>query len=268
MPGDPSARLPLTRALRQAQAARWECRYEDGPDELSVLVVTLAESGALDLDPAQRGIDGVRYQAGAYGSGSLRHGDPVVLVRTRGGCELVAGWPDLAAARIWAGDRVAGDGPLTWPAHAAGSRAVREEQVLACMLRYPWQASALASVLRWHTYQSDLRDEVASALAVIARRGGTVSSAAAGDEVRHRYTEAPAWAREEAGGPDVPRAAAYLRRLACTEVTPDAAMTAARTLAGQQAGPSGPGPRPPGAPLLPPPRQAHGPEPDGIRHYR
>jgi hypothetical protein len=253
--------------LRQAPASRWENRYEGPLDNTSLLMVTLAESGALDLGRPHLGVDGARYQAGVCGEG-LRRGTPLVLVRTRAVCELVTGWPDRSAARSWARERAADGGPLTWPACAGESRAVREEQVLAGMLRHPWQAGALAAALRWHTCLSDLRDEIFAVLAVIARRGATISAATAGEEIRHRYASAPRWAQDEAGGPQAPRAAAYLRRLASTEIAPDTALAAASALTRPRQPLLDPGRGPQGrrepSRVLPPPRNGPGPAPGSV----
>jgi hypothetical protein len=252
--------------------SRWTRRYEDTPYVTDLVISMLAEVGWLEFEPAHQGADGTLYQAGAYSDASDRPGNPVVQVRARAVCDLVTGWPDMAAARAWAKDRVAGEGPLSWPGPAVFSRTVREEQVLACMLRYPWQADALARSLTGHVFSTDVRDEIYGALRVVSRRGETVSAATVAGEVSRRYAQAPRWAQDDVGGPDAPRAAAYLQRLARTEVVPDTALAAACALTGAPVSQPGPASRPPAPFIFPPPGQHPGPGPDpggpGPRTYR
>jgi len=224
----------LAGALRRA--SRCEQRYGGPPDEVPVLVVSLAGNGALDLGRPGRGTGGAWSQAGVYGDGSPWRGEPAVLVRTRAACELVTGWPGRAAARARTRGRATIGGPLGWPAHAAVSRAVREKQVLACMPGYPWQAAARAAMLRWHTWLTSVHAETGAALAVLARRGTVISAVTAGAGVRRRYAAAPGCAQQEAGGPDVPLVTAYLRRPASTEAAPRTALADGAGCAGRPAG--------------------------------
>jgi hypothetical protein len=247
---------------QRAAASRWTRHYEKAPYATELVTSVLVSAGWLEFEPAHEGVDGTLYQAGAYSNASGRPGDPVVQVRARAVCDLVAGWPDMATARAWAEDRVAGEGPLSWPDPATSSRTVREEQVLACMLRYPWHADALARSLTGHVFSTDVRDEIYGALRVVSRRGEAVSAATVSGEVSRRYAQAPRWAQDDVGGPDAPRAAAYLHRLARTEVVPDTALIAARALTGAPVSQPGPESRPPAPFILPPPGQQPGPGPD------
>jgi hypothetical protein len=263
MTGEPASQPAPEDGWRHAAASRWTRRYENTPYVTELVTSALVAVGWLAFEPAHQGVDGTLYQAGAYSDASDRPGDPVVQVRTRGVCDLVTGWPDMAAARGWAKDRVAAEGPLNWAGPAASSLIVREEQVLACMLRYPRQADVLVRPLTGHVFSTDMRDEIYGALRVVSRRGGTVSVATIASEVSRRYAEAPRWAQDDVGGPDAPRAAAYLRRLARTEVAPDTAVAAASALAGLPVNQRAPAPRLPGPPLLPSPGPRSGPDPGG-----
>jgi hypothetical protein len=179
----------------------------------------------LDLGPAQRGVDGVLYQAGGYSPRSPLHGTAVVMVRAPGGCELLTGWDSPLAPWEWVRGRLPSqDGPLH--VSPAGSRTACEEQLLAFGLRYPWELDWLAGAISGHVFSCDARDEIFTAAMCLHRRGGTVDARTLADEVARRYEQAPAWAREQAGGAQVPWTARYLRRLAVTEVTPAAAALA------------------------------------------
>lgn len=201
----------IDRLLARHQS-RWAHRYDGyvlpGTGEIRTRVRDL------DLGPGQRGIDGGHYLAGLTAA-SL----PVVLVTTRAGCELLTGWDSAAAAGEWVLGRLASAaGPLTAPAGDGSSRLVREERVLAFVLRYPWELDTVAAALPGYVFGCDLRDEIYTAARTLHTRGGTVTAATVAAETQRRCLRAPSWAREMLGGPRAPLADRYVRRLASTGV--------------------------------------------------
>jgi hypothetical protein len=243
-------------------ASRWELRYDGRAGYESRIVLDLVSSGLLDLGSGMRGADGVLYRAGGYSCRSQLHGTAVVLVQARGGHELLAGWESPLAVWDWVRGRLpSADGPL--PELEGGpSRMACEERLLAWGLRYPWELDWLAGAMRGHVLSCDARDEIFAAAVHLHGRGGTVDAGTVAAEVSRRYRQAPAWAREELGGPGAPWIGRYVQRLAVTEVSPGAAAAAAMALgpclgpAVRTGGPARLPPRP-HAVMVPPP--AHGP---------
>jgi hypothetical protein len=226
-----AAREPTAGTGRLGGAAsRWELRYDGRPGRESRHVLEQVSSGLLDLGPGMRGADGVLYRAGGYSHRSQLHGTAVVLVQARGGCELLAGWESPLAAWDWVRGRLpSADGPLHVP-EGCMSRTAREEQVLAWGLRYPWELDWLATVMRGHVFSCDARDEIFGTAVYLHGRGGTVDAGTVAAEVSRQYLRAPAWAREDLGGPGAPWIGRYVQRLAVTEVAPGAAAAAAAAL--------------------------------------
>jgi len=206
--------------------SRWQHRYDGyvhlGADELAALF----RDGVRSLGTPCRGIDGARYIIGRFSATSPGYETTGVLAATRAGCELLAGWDSPAAADDWVRGRLA---PATGPLMPPGGhmpRLAREEQVLAFVLRYPWELDAVAAALPGYVFTADLRDEIFAAARMLHASGGTVDAATVAAETERRCAWAPSWAREILGGPRAPLAAGYVRRLAVTPVTSAAAQQA------------------------------------------
>jgi hypothetical protein len=242
-------------------ASRWELRYDGRASHESRHALDQVTGSVLDLRPEMRGADGVLYRAGGYSCRSQLHCTAVVLVQARGGCELLAGWESPLVASGWVHSRLpSADGPLPAPEDCT-SRTGCEEQLLAWGLRYPWELDWLAGVMRGRVFSCDARDEIFAAAVYLHGRGGTVDAGTVAAEVSRRYRQAPAWAREELGGPEAPWIGRYVQRLAITEIRPGAAAEAAVALGPcvgltRAVGPARLPPRP-HSDVLPPP--AHGP---------
>jgi hypothetical protein len=210
----------------------WDQRYAALAGHASVRVLRQVTSGVFDLGPEHRGVDGAVYQAGGYSGGGEQPGEPVVVLRTRASCELVTGWEEPLAAWQWVAGRLpSADGPLCWPPGGAIPRMVREEQVLAFVLRAPWELDAVSEALPWFQFAADVREEVFQAARLIHARGGTVDARSVAAEAASRYEWAPAWARDALGGPGTPSVLRYAARLAATEVSPGLARQAIGDLA-------------------------------------
>lgn len=221
--------------LRAAEAG-WRERY-GAPAFGPVSRDAEHEGQSYRLGPAYPGLDGALYQVGDPAAGGVLTG-PVVVVRAGSRVSVLPGWqvPDTAVS--WVRERLpGGDGPLDWPP-GAGVRLIREEQVLAFMLRAPWELDAAHAALRSYQWTAHSREQLFSAARAVFWRGHAVDATSVAGEAAGRYAWVPAWASDDLGGPDVPYLAQYLRRLARTPITPDVARAAISVLAAQL--PAGP----------------------------
>lgn len=222
------AAMARTQQWLDMAALSWEQRYAALAGHDSVHVLRQLDGGVSGLGPEHRGVDGAVYQAGEYSGG----GRPVVVVRTRASCELLTGWEEPLAAGQWVAGRLpSADGPLCWPPTGAVPRMVREEQVLAFVLRYPWELDAVSAALPGFIFAADVREELFQAARLIHARGGTVDGRWVAAEAASRYEWAPAWARDALGGPGTPSVFRYAARLAATEAGPGLARQAISALA-------------------------------------
>ncbi len=182
------------------------------------------------------GIDGARYHPGGL---DINQGFPeplpVVLVTTRAITEIITGWRNWPEATRWVASRgTTGSGELDPPAAAAGARCVREELVLAHVLRRPGDLPAIAGYLPSDTWTSDIRYDLYGAMLDVIRTGQRVCRETVADALRERAALIPPrqW-QEHYGGRGLPWAMAYLRRLDQTHADRDAARSAAVSLRGE-----------------------------------
>jgi hypothetical protein len=226
------AAMARTQQWLDMAALSWEQRYTALADHDSVRVVRQQDGGVSGLGPAHRGVDGALYQVGGYSGG------PVVVVRTRASCELLTGWEAPLGAWQWVRGRLSSaHGELDWPRGDQVPRMVREEQVLAFVLRYPWELDAVSAALPGFMFAADVREEIFQAARLIHSHGGSVNARSVAAEAGSRYEWAPAWARDALGGDGTPLVTRYAGRLAATEVDPGTARHATGDLARRCAAP-------------------------------
>jgi hypothetical protein len=230
------AAMARTQQWLDMAALSWERRYTALADHHSVQLLRQLDDGAFGLGAEHRGVDGALYQAGAYCDVPV----PVVVVRTRSSCELLTGWDAPLAAWQWVRGRLSSaHGELDWPPGDQVPRMVREEQVLAFVLRYPRELDAVSEALPGFTFAADVREEIFQAARLIHARGGTVDARSVAAEACSRYEWAPAWARDALGGPGTPSVDRYAARLAATEVRPGLVGQAISALAASCPAPAG-----------------------------
>jgi hypothetical protein len=154
---------------------------------------------------------------------------PAVIVRTSAArAEVVAFGTDRAADGWLASRSVVGTGPLPTTADGPACRAVREDEILARLLRDPGSGT-LRALASENTWTSHLRAELFGALR--RRRDGAIPDATAVRlQYQHSLERAPGWALREIGWPHAHRAMRYLDRLLATEVTEGQAVAAAQAL--------------------------------------
>jgi hypothetical protein len=152
---------------------------------------------------------------------------------------IQSAWPDperVPSARDFSrAARILADGSQG----GAVPRMIREEQVVAFVLRAPWELDAVSAALPWFCFAADVREEVFQAARLIHSRGGTVDARSVATEAASRYEWAPAWARDALGGPGTPSVFRYIARLAATEVSPGLARQAISALAASCPAPAG-----------------------------
>jgi len=179
-----------------------------------VLIRSLAEAlESVDADPACRAVvlcsQGKHFCAGAnFGDGEFG--------------------TDRAADGWLASRSVVGTGPLPTTADGPACRTVREDEILARLLRDPGSGT-LRALASENTWTSHLRAELFGALR--RRRDGAIPDATAVRlQYQHSLERAPGWALREIGWPHAHRAMRYLDRLLATEVTEGQAVAAAQAL--------------------------------------
>jgi hypothetical protein len=235
--------------------AQWSARYAGRAETFRGQVArAVTETGLIDLDPLgpAAGIDGASYAPGCiHDPAGLRW---VVVVTGRGMSEVVAGFSSYLDQRQWVADRcLTASGPLAVPAVTPPPRVVQEEQVLAYLLASAEESGDVMSVLGPEAFTADARFEIWSAMTAAALmepcRAFTITGVTG--QLRQREAQVPAGELHRFGGVGMPRAHAYLARLAETPVSRDqasasvAAITAedaeahASARAGHQAQPSG-----------------------------
>jgi hypothetical protein len=227
--------LPLVDA-----AEHWLHRYEERTETFAQrdhrLVLT---PGIGELwGETCAGIDGMLYTAGLCRFPAAD--DPVVLVQGRGSIELFTRFDSVTDAQAWVrDDRCATDlRPMTPPSVTPPPRVVREERVLSCLLRRPWELGRITEWLPATTFTADLRYEIFAALHHIrcSAPGSTAEESGPPDvgqvtrETLRRLAWSPDWDNPYLGGPGTPLAEVYLRRLAATNVSTNTATEAANWL--------------------------------------
>lgn len=248
-----------TDGLVQAAEARWQSRYAsrlDTPQQ--EYARKFSRDGLIDADPdgPYPGIDGAFYEPGVLDENKGLPPVPVVLVRSRGMTELIAGWETYSAMAAWVASRgTTGSGELQPPPGASpaglGARGYKEEIVLAHLLRSPEHLTAITAHLSPDAFTTDMRYDIYAAMTTLKGRNERAGCEWVEAELGRRLTSIPPHALTAYGGPGAPWAYQYLRRLNITSAGADQALSAAVSLeeedhaAGQLRGPSadGPGPR-------------------------
>jgi hypothetical protein len=222
----------------RAYRRRWDKRFAARPltaDERRA-AVQLASGQVRELGTEQLGVDGAAYTPGAWAD--LRTGRSCVIVRNSAANAEVVTFEREAEADAWLRDRSRGeDGPLAAAGVGLTSRAVREEQVLAWLMRHPHDggSSLLVDPGTWTTH---LRAVLYTSIRSVWNWDRLTPGPR---EVFLMYESqllrAPAWAADDIGWPHARHAVRYFHRLAATRVTAADAYAAALTLASADAAP-------------------------------
>lgn len=249
------------------QAARpsWEARYRDRS-------ATAAERDAASLISAglvaERGKPGHGTDGAWYARGiDHRTGQPAVIVTTSAMTRDIVSFPTVPVANAWLRSRAPETaGPLV---RTADTRGIREEEILAWLLRHPGGTGQVAEQTGQAAWTTHLRAELFATLSWLTVGGGTPDYSVIAEAYTRRLLRAPRWAAADIGWPGADRAMTYLQRLAATPVTDRQARSAVDAVAGADAtakatspGLRAPYPRPRSQPsLLAPPghRPATGP---------
>jgi hypothetical protein len=154
-------------------------------------------------------------------------------VTTSAMTEEIVPFANIGDARGWLASRAPGAaGPLMTTADGPVTpRTVREEEVLAWLLRSPLDTAAMTGGLAPGAWTTHLRAELAAALRFASAAGGTPGYGVLAEAFGRRLLRAPGWAGQDIGWPAATRAMTYLQRLAATSVTREQAGRAASTLA-------------------------------------
>lgn len=190
-----------------ADHVRWVDRHRHWQDLASSGVAVLAGRG-------RRGVDGAPYVVS----------DCAVTVATPGGRTETVAFPGREEAEAWAANRSrAADGPLLTTEGGPLCRTVREDEILAGLLRDPGDPELRAHVDDQAVFTSHLRAELARTLT-------SGDPGRARDRFAGTLRRAPGWALNTIGW-DTHRALAYFDRLAATPVSPAQAREAAAAVA-------------------------------------
>jgi hypothetical protein len=227
----------------RAYRRRWENRFAARPvtaDERKA-AVQLASGRVRELGTKRLGVDGAAYTPGACTD--LRTGPSCVIIRNSAAIAEVVTFEREAEADAWLRDRSREkDGPLAAAGAGLASRAVREEQVLAWLMRHPRDGgtSLLVDPVTWTTH---LRAVVYTAIRSVWNWDRlTPGSREVFLMYESQLLRAPAWAANDIGWPHAQHAVRYFHRLAATRVTAADAYAAALTLASADAAPVAPPP--------------------------
>jgi hypothetical protein len=208
----------------------WQCRYEGRrPTAAERTAEELIRTrSVVERGKPGHGLDGAWYTPAWY----PRSGKPAVVVTTSAMTEEVVPFASIGDARGWLASRAPGAaGPLMTTADGPVTRTVREEEVLAWLLRSPLDTAAMTGGLAPGAWTTHLRAELAAALRFASTTGGTPGYGVLAEAFGRRLLRAPGWAGQDIGWPAATRAMTYLQRLAATSVTREQAHHAASSLA-------------------------------------
>jgi hypothetical protein len=223
----------------QAYRRRWDKRYaarQLTADERRT-TVQLASGRVRELGTKRLGVDGAAYTPGvSMDPHAVRS---CVIVRNSAAIAEVVTFDREAEADAWLRDRSREeDGPFAAAGARLASRAIREEQVLAWLMRHPRDGgtSLLLGPATWTTH---LRAVLYTAIRSVWNWERLTPGPR---EVFFMYESqllrAPGWAADDIGWPHARHAVRYFHRLAATHVTAADAYAAALTLASADAAPT------------------------------
>ena len=220
---------------RPVLAAQWRRRYEGrAATRREEHARRYVSDGLVVFDPdgPYPGVDGSRYHPGVLDEDKGLPQLPVLLITSRGLTELVAGWDNYQQMRAWVASRGnTGSGDLAVPPVARAARSTLEEAVLAHVLGRPSDLPAIAAYLPADAFTSDVRYEIYAAMLDVAHTGAAAYPGRVAAALADRAALVPARHRHEHyGGPGLPWAHAYLRRLDQTQVDLGTARSAATSL--------------------------------------
>ncbi len=220
---------------RPGAAAQWRRRYEArAATQREEHARRYLDQGLAVFDPdgPYPGVDGSRYHPGVLDEDKGYPQLPVLLITSRGSTELIAGWDSYPQMRAWIATRgTTGSGDLTTPPVVRAARSTLEEAVLAHVLATPSDLPAIAAYLPADTFTSDVRYDIYAAILDLHHTGATPYSGRVGTALDARAALIPArYRHEHYGGPGLPWAHAYLRRLDQTQVDLGTARSAATSL--------------------------------------
>jgi hypothetical protein len=275
--GDILETLASTDAELRAARPAWEQRYAGRPETAAErdAGAQIRTGAVVERGEAGQGVDGAWYTRAWY----TRSSRPAIVVTTSALTEEVVAFASTDDAGNWLKTRdPAATGPLVTTATGPFTRAAREEELLAFLVRQPGDARSISPLVSPRTWTTHLRAELFEALQWLTSGGGRPGFGVVAEAFTRRLLRAPGWAAGDIGWPGASRAMAYLQRLAATPVTAAQAFTAAQKLAGADAAALSPAPgispsfvpgattaqrKPPTAPrvplLQPPPGQVPGP---------
>jgi hypothetical protein len=229
--GDVLETIAAADAELRAPWPAWERRYDDRPQtaaerdaDAQIRLGAVVEKGK-----AGHGVDGAWYTRAYY----THSGRPAVVVTSSALTEELAPFASVAEADAWLRSRAPDTtGPLLTSANGpALPRTVKEEEVLARLLRVPSEAASMAALLGPGTWSTHLRAELFTTLRWLTSAGGTPDYSGVAEAFTRRLLRAPGWAADDIGWPNATRAMSYLQRLAATTVTAGQARLAAEALA-------------------------------------
>lgn len=233
-------------------APEWAARYRNrvpAARERAAALLLASPHVRLTGTKETRGDDGAWYRPASITVPGGPRRCAVIVTSDADATEAVTGFADRRARDRWLRDRVrrgAPGWPYPDPARAVPvvscddgplCRAVREDRVLAWILRDATLRTAEACGLAAESFTTHARAEIYLAWAALAARapGGRPGPGDVRDELGGRVLRVPRWAVGTVGWPFGQRAVSWLDRLAVTPVTETAARAAARHLAAEAA---------------------------------
>lgn len=214
----------------EAATAGWHERYAARPHTQPERIAAgqIRNGDVVESGHAGPGIDGAHYSRAYY----PRSGKPAIVITTSAMTEEIVNFANTRDAATWLALRSSGTtGQLPTTMTGPTSRTVREEELLAFLVREPGQGAALAATAGPATFTTHLRAELFAAVRWATATGGTPGYSVIADAYGRRLLRAPADAAGDIGWPNATRAMAYLDRLVVTPVTESQATAAAGLLA-------------------------------------
>lgn len=222
----------------RAYRRRWDERYAARPlsaDERRA-AIQLASGRVRELGAKRLGVDGAAYTPGVCLD--LRAGRSCVIVRNSAAIAEVVTFEGEGEAGAWLWDRSRGeDGPLAVTRAGLACRAVREEHVLAWLMRYP-RDGGISLLVGPGTWTTHLRAVLHTAIRSVWNwERLTPGPRDVFLMYQSQLLRAPGWAADDIGWPHARHAVRYFHRLAATRVTAADAYAAALTLASADTAP-------------------------------